>query len=60
MADAPRPVTSPPTVPGQPYDATAEGPVAGWADLENSGPANAQGIATSSDFEDGPGVWRQT
>ena len=59
MATAPDPITSPPNVPGQPYDATAEGPVAGWADLPESGPANASGTATS-DFENGPGPWRQT
>ena len=60
MATAPDPITSPPDVPGQPYDATAEGPISGWADLANSGPANALGMATGSDFEDGPGPWRQT
>lgn len=59
MATAPDPITSPPSVPGQPYDATAEGPVAGWADLPEGGACNMSGH-TTSDFESGPGPWRQT
>lgn len=58
MASAPSPITSTPDVPGQPYDATAEGAVAGWADVD-SGPANAQG-QVSGDFESGPSPWKQT
>lgn len=59
MAKAPDPITSPPAVPGQPYDALAEGTVVGWADLPEGGPCDSSGHATS-DFEDGPGIWRQT
>lgn len=59
MASAPDPITSPPDVPGQPYDATYEGTVSGWVSVDpNSGPANAQGQATG-DFESGSG-WKQT
>jgi hypothetical protein len=59
MAKAPDPITSPPNVPGQPYDATAEGSVAGWDDAIEGGPCDMSGHATS-DFESGPGVWKQT
>jgi hypothetical protein len=46
MADAPYPVTSPPSQPGQPYDAAADGSVSGWDKAPD-------------DFPDGPGPWRQ-
>jgi hypothetical protein len=60
MATAPSPITSPPDVPGQPYDATSEGPVGKWQSVDpQSGPADMSGKA-SGDFENGPGPWKQT
>lgn len=57
MADAPDPVTSAPSQPGQPYDATSMAPVAGWAKLPG-GPCGPDGRLTGQDFpSDGP--WRQ-
>jgi hypothetical protein len=60
MASAPDPITSPPDVVGQPWDATSSETVAGWETVDvKSGPANMQGTV-AGDFEDGPGPWRQT
>lgn len=54
------PITSTPEVPGQPYDATADGNTGKWKSVDgNSGPANMSG-QVSGDFEDGPGPWKQT
>jgi hypothetical protein len=59
MASAPSPITSPPSVPGQPYNSTSDATVCGWVSVDrNSGPANASGQA-SGDFESGDG-WTQT
>ena len=59
MASAPDPITSPPDVPGQPWDATSTQTVAGWVSVDkNSGPANMSG-GVSGDFESGDG-WSQT
>lgn len=58
MASAPDPITSPPPVPGQPYDATSHAAAGKWACVE-SGPADSSGHA-SADFEGGPGPWKQT
>ena len=45
----------------EPYDPSSDAPVAGgWVKLDTSGPADMNGDATSGDFEDGPGPWRQT
>jgi len=58
---APDPVTSTPDVPGQPYDATSEGPVGKWQSVDPaSGPADFCTGKATGDFEDGPGPWRQT
>jgi hypothetical protein len=62
MASAPSPVTSPPDVPGQPYDAADDGPLGKWVSVNpQSGPCDlsGEGNATGS-FESGPGPWRQT
>jgi hypothetical protein len=60
MASAPDPITSPPDVAGQPWDATDSATVAGWTSVDgNSGPANMQGTV-SGDFDSGPGPWKQT
>ena len=60
MPDAPSPITSPPRVPGQPWDATSETTESTWAPVSGeSGPAGRDGHATG-DFEDGPGPWKQT
>lgn len=45
----------------EPYDATGDGPVAGWDKLDSSGPADmSTGEVTGGDWPDGPGPWRQT
>ena len=60
MPSAPNPITSPPEVPGQPWDATSDAPVGKWVSVDScSGPADMQGNATG-DFEGGPGPWKQT
>jgi hypothetical protein len=57
---APDPITSPPPVPGQPYDATSEGSIGKWQSVDpKSGPCDMHGNATG-DWENGPGPWRQT
>ncbi len=59
MASAPSPITSPPDVPGQPWDSTSDATVVGWVSVDrNSGPANMSGQATG-DFDSGDG-WKQT
>jgi hypothetical protein len=66
MADAPRPITSPPAVPGQPWDATSKAPVAGWdsVDSEAGTVDMSTGQSTGSHFDDlpdaGEGGWKQT
>jgi hypothetical protein len=60
MPSAPRPVTSTPDVPGQPYDATAGNTISKWVSVNpKSGPADSAGNATGP-FEHGPGKWQQT
>jgi len=60
MPSAQNPIVSTSDAPGQPYDATSDATVAGWAPVDrNSGPANASGEA-SGDFETGPSPWKQT
>ncbi len=61
MAQAPSPITSPPDVPGQPYDATAHGPLGKWQSVDvNSGPADWSTGKSTGNFEEGPGPWKQT
>lgn len=61
MPDAPSPVTSPPPVPGQPWDATSDATVSRWQPVDSgSGPASLVTGEAAGDFEDGPGPWRQT
>jgi hypothetical protein len=66
MAEAPRPVTSPPRVDGQPWDATSEEAVAGWDCLEDvAGSVDfATGKASGDHFANAPGAgqgpWKQT
>jgi hypothetical protein len=61
MAEAPSPITSPPPVPGQPWDATTSGTVSGWKSVDSgSGPASWQSGEATGDFEEGPGPWKQT
>ena len=56
MPNAPSPITSPPAVQGQPYDACSDAPVGPWvkptdiADFDDAGLGGA----------DGPAPWRQT
>ena len=57
MADAPDPITSPPSVPPAPYDATSDAAIGPWVKVK-SGPADMQGNV-SGDWPDS-GPWRQT
>jgi hypothetical protein len=59
MPTAPDPITSTPSVPGQPYDASNEGAIGKWQSVDgNSGPCDMNGKATG-DFDSGSG-WNQT
>jgi hypothetical protein len=65
MADAPDPITSPPPVPGQPYDATESGgSVASWKKVGDGGAARPDGTAVPGDWPgngaSGDGGWQQT
>lgn len=61
MAQAPSPVTSPPAVPDQPYDATSSAPCGKWLSVdEGSGPADWRTGNATGDFDNGPGPWKQT
>lgn len=61
MASAPDPITSPPDVPGQPYDATDDGPCGKWASVNpNSGPVDMATGKVTGEFDDDDGPWRQT
>jgi hypothetical protein len=53
------PITSTPSVDGQPWDSTSDAPVAAWVKLDdNSGPASLQGGQVTGDFADSA-PWRQ-
>ena len=58
MADAPNPITSPPSVPPAPYDAASDAPAGRWVKSDQSGPCDMQGTV-SGDWPDS-GPWRQT
>jgi hypothetical protein len=61
MPSAPDPITSPPDVPGQPWDATASETVGKWVPVdERSGEAGPQGTVTGEFPSDGASVWKQT
>ena len=51
-------ITSPPSPPGLPWDATREGPVGPWQECPNSGRLNERWQVVE-DFPDS-GVWKQT
>jgi hypothetical protein len=57
VPDAPDPITSAPSQPGQPYDATSDGALDPWVKVK-SGPADMQGNV-SGDWPDS-GPWQQT
>lgn len=59
MADAPDPITSAPSQPPAPYDATSTAPTDRWVKVETV-PAGGSGGGWDGDFGDGPGPWRQT
>jgi hypothetical protein len=60
MPRVPSGITSTPEVPGQPWDATSDSPVAGWKSVDaNSGPASFESGAATGDFESSDG-WEQT
>jgi hypothetical protein len=60
MPRVPAGITSPPDVPGQPYDATSDGPVGKWKSVNsNSGPASFESGQATGEFES-DGDWSQT
>jgi hypothetical protein len=58
MADAPNPISSPPSVPPAPYVATSDAPAGGWVKSSDSGPCDMAGNV-SGDWPSS-GVWQQT
>jgi hypothetical protein len=61
MANAPSPITAPPSVPPAPYDATSGEAIGKWQSVDkDSGPADWKTGSATGDFEDGPGPWKQT
>lgn len=61
MPTAPKPITSPPPVPGQPYDATDDGALGRWVSVNpESGAAGPDGKATGDFPDDGAAIWKQT
>lgn len=58
MADAPNPITSVPSVPPAPYDATSDAPAGRWVKLTQSGPCDMAGNVQDDWPDSGP--WRQT
>jgi len=63
MADAPNPITSPPNVPGQPYDATGEGSIGKWEKIPDGGAADRAGNIAGGWSDNGAssgGDWEQT
>jgi hypothetical protein len=60
MPRVPSGVTSPPEVPGQPWDATSDSSVGKWQSVDaNSGPASMESGACTGDFDSADG-WSQT
>jgi hypothetical protein len=61
MPRVPAGITSTPDVPGQPYDATDDGALGKWVSVNpQSGPASMDTGSATSEFESGPGPWKQT
>jgi hypothetical protein len=69
MPDAPSPITSPPAVPGQPYDATSESAAGKWDCLESvAGEVGFEGGQAGDHFAGADrhaqgqsgGQWKQT
>jgi hypothetical protein len=66
MPDAPNPITSPPPVDGQPWDATSVAPVAGWKSVDpDAGSVSFDTGQSSGDHfsnlpDAGDGGWKQT
>ena len=58
MADAPNPITSPPSMPPAPYDAASSDAAGAWVKLTQSGPCDMQGTVTGDWPDSAP--WRQT
>jgi hypothetical protein len=60
MPRVPAPVTSPPEVPGQPYDATSDAPCGKWVSVNpKSGPASFENPDATGEFPSADG-WSQT
>lgn len=64
MPKVPSPITSPPNVPGQPWDATAEGAVGKWTKTTEGGAASFTTGEIDGDWPangtSGDGGWQQT
>ena len=58
MPDAPDPITSPPAQAFQPYDATSDADSGPWVKISANLPGGSEDLFRT-DFEDGPGPWRQ-
>jgi hypothetical protein len=58
MPEAPNPITSPSSKPGQPWDATSTSPVAGWKPVDGEAGTNGDHFAGTPDA--GEGGWKQT
>lgn len=60
MPRTPAGISGTPDVPGQPYDATADGTVGKWVSVDSgSGPASFETGQATGDFPS-DGVWKQT
>jgi len=60
VPDAPDPIVSPAGRDWQPYDTSdGSGPMGGWVKTADDVPGGSQDLF-STDYEDGPGPWRQT
>lgn len=58
MPKAPNPITSPPSVEGQPWDATSTSEVAGWSAVDGNAGTNGDHFSGLPDA--GEGGWKQT
>ena len=59
MADAPDPITSPPSMPPAPYDATSDAAAGPWVKVSANLPGGSEGL-WRGEMPDGPGPWVQT
>lgn len=61
MPEAPKPITSPPPPPGQPYDACDDSNLGPWRKLDaNAGMASINTGRVTQPYDDDGHGWRQT